>query len=79
MQVSEASWLWQPLASSPVSQPAPVSVSKAIAGGQPEAARVCPWDLVSHSQGPAGYFLGVAEFGQHILFVNDLFSHYPND
>lgn len=79
VQVSKGSWLWQQIVSSPVSHPAPVSVGKAVAGGQPEAAWVCPWDLVSHSQGPAGFFWGVAEFGQHTLFVNDLFSHYAND
>lgn len=78
-QVSKGSWLWQQLASSPVSHRVPVSVGRAISGGQPEAARVHPWDCNEPLPRSGWIFWGVAEFSQHAPFIKGLFSHRPND
>lgn len=79
VQVSKGSWLSRQLASSPVSHRAPVSVGRAISGGQPETARVHPWDCNEPLPRSGWIFLGVAEFGQHAPFIKDLFSLCPND
>lgn len=80
-QVSKGSWLSQQLASSPVSHCAPVSVGRAISGGQPEAARMCPWDCNEPLPRFDWIFLGCCWVwpAQHAPYIKDLFSLCPND
>lgn len=80
-QVSKGSWLSQQLASSPVSHCAPVSVGRAVSGGQPEAARVCPWGCNEPLPRSGWIFLGCCWVwpAQHAPYIKDLFSLCPDD
>lgn len=70
--------LSQQLLSSPLSHGAPVSVGRAVAGGQPAAARVCPRGCKEPLPRSRRISVGVAEYGQCSVFVKDLFSLCPN-